>query len=140
MSELSDIPSEFINQAVCDLEKIEKNREYKVDMYTWHSSFKGVCHVCLAGAVMACSLKVNRYDPKNPYLFDSASVRGKLVALDILRAADILSALRILGVEDGIARPIHEKYWVNWVSYDRDPTGFKEQLREVAARLKEKGL
>ena len=54
--ELPDTPSELLTLALDDLNKIERSKKYKVHMGRWHEPYSNgdtVCHVCLAGAVMA---------------------------------------------------------------------------------------
>ena len=54
MSELPDKPSELIRLALADLRKCEADPRYLIDMAQWHRPVTSeLCHVCLAGAVMA---------------------------------------------------------------------------------------
>lgn len=60
-TQLPDKPSELIRLALKDLRKTERQFwKYKIDMDIWHSgktSTLSRCSVCLAGAVMAQTLK-----------------------------------------------------------------------------------
>lgn len=63
---LPNKPSELIAIALADLIKVEKSKKFRVAMGAWHWTPPGsnVCHVCLAGAVMACTLKSREiYEP-----------------------------------------------------------------------------
>lgn len=52
--------SAIIRLAINDLTKVEKNKNYKIDMTEWHLKFEnGPCYVCLAGSVMANTLKID---------------------------------------------------------------------------------
>lgn len=50
--------SDLIQLALDDIDAIEKDPRYVVDMNWWHMPMDVACHVCLAGAVMARSLEV----------------------------------------------------------------------------------
>lgn len=60
---LPDKPSALIRLALDDLEKVEKDGRYRVDMTQWHGGWRPErdipCRVCLAGAVMAKTLGTN---------------------------------------------------------------------------------
>jgi hypothetical protein len=81
---LSALPSKAIRQAIRDLTRVEKSKNYIVDMTNWHEPIgeqyeKGgkptaLCSVCLAGAVMSRITK----DPKKdvtPGCFDGIIVK-----------------------------------------------------------------
>jgi hypothetical protein len=61
-------PSELLKLALADVEAAAKTPGYKIDMGTWHSgtaansgyrgSGDGLCTVCMAGSVLAMSLKL----------------------------------------------------------------------------------
>lgn len=56
---LPDKTSELLKLALKDLLSVESDKDYSVNMYLWHESVRGdSCHVCLAGSVMARTLKV----------------------------------------------------------------------------------
>lgn len=91
-------PSELIRLALRDLRAVERSKKYTVDMGSWHEPNEdtGVCHVCLAGAVMARSLKAGRdYDltPSEMWTHGVSPVwHDRLVALDDLRSGDLAGA------------------------------------------------
>ncbi len=154
MSKLSDVPSELINQAVCDLEKIEANPKYEVNMGVWHKPIirwqdnaptEPKCLVCLAGAVIACELGVLPHEYANIYTHCSREEAQKLSALDDLRNGSIYMGLRALGVDElvidevntVIMKPIQLS--TGWTHYENNPIEFKNQLRAIATKLKELG-
>ena len=56
---LPEKASDLLELAVRDAMAVAKMKGYKLDMGTWHSP-NGVCRVCMAGAVMARTLRVAR--------------------------------------------------------------------------------
>ena len=53
----------LLRLAIDDLKKVERlPKKYTINMGKWHDYDKhtGKCHVCLAGAVLACTVKVKR--------------------------------------------------------------------------------
>lgn len=85
---LPDKRSELIRLAVHDAIKISHNPAYKLNMEQWHSKeywddelgqiiSDNVCNVCLAGSVMACTLKAKVNSKKSPNSY-SEDLMGKL--------------------------------------------------------------
>ncbi len=94
MKELPDKPSELIRLALGDLEKVEDSPMYEVDMNLWHTGLNGkfgICHVCLAGAVIASSLQHHNEDWVTPAHFNIPDKR-KLIVIDHLRRGKLLEA------------------------------------------------
>ena len=90
MKALPDKLSDLFTVAVNDLEKIQKDNKYKINMPTWHSYNKRneICYVCMAGAVMAKTLG---YDRKRTYRFfeiEGIENRNKLDRIDDFRKFD----------------------------------------------------
>lgn len=104
MKRLPNKPSKLLMLAMTDLEKVEADPRYKVNMSKWHEP-NGKCSVCLAGSVIAKTLKVNPGNYITPYgqtLKDTEVVFSyetdkALLALNSLRRGDILLALSRLG-------------------------------------------
>ncbi len=95
---LPDKPSKLLKVALTDLEKCEKDPIYKIDMTKWHRpAGTNKCEVCLAGAVMAKSLKVYPNEELAP-VDSSHSTARKLIAIDCLRMGDIDDGLRHLNI------------------------------------------
>lgn len=143
---LPDKPSELLVLALEDLEKVEKDPKYQVNMGTWHrpSEFEPVCLVCLAGAVMAGHLQAK---PEKQYVASDFGGRNmsKFYALANFATDHIRKA-----VEEAIGpeafEELGERYYripvhaPNFKSYSEDPESFKSSLRATAAFLKELGL
>ena len=89
--QLPDYPSELLQLALDDIEVIEKDEDYKIKTSVWHDYDKdeGVCCVCIAGAVLANTLKFNK-NTLVEYIEDIKDEIGvdnhdKLVVIDRLR-------------------------------------------------------
>lgn len=98
---LPDKPSELIRVALADLRKVERSEKYKVDMGNWHGPGRdGRCHVCLAGSVMAKTLKYNPDDPVIPVCGYGDGTGDKLHALDNFREGLINHGLSNLSLPE----------------------------------------
>jgi hypothetical protein len=69
---LTSKPSALILAALADLEQVENDPRYEVEMGTWHDP-NGKCAVCLAGSVMAFGLGASPNQRHGPGEFDSAT-------------------------------------------------------------------
>jgi hypothetical protein len=98
---LPDKPSELLLVALADLEAVEQDKRYVVNMRVWHEA-NGQCAVCLAGSVMAKTLNVSPVDSVIPDVFD-VDAYDKLLTLDDFRCGSLDYGLRRLGLpETGI--------------------------------------
>jgi len=145
MSELEHVEAEApeklsdaIRLALRDLELVEKDDRYEIDMEEWHLGAYGNtrCHVCLAGAVMAktCNVPIEEelysHDFKDEW-------ENTFEALDYVREFRLGFALDVfyqsmpdyvINSEDahiGIIGKLLEKY-SNTKTYDEDPSMFKK--------------
>lgn len=148
---LSDKLSEVILQGVKDLEFVEKNPKYKIDMGVYHdkeySSWEDKkvsekCAVCFAGAVIARAGN----DPEKeiwPSYFDEKTA-NKLKALDAIRRGDLREALGLMRVKKlpKIVQVFVDSYVgdISVTPYERSPAKFKKEMREIAGELKSLGL
>lgn len=85
---LPDKSSKLLLLALRDLELIERDPNYKVNMTIFHSlaySADTKCSVCLAGSVMAKTLKCPKVLSFNPELYPS-HIRDKLYLLEGMRS------------------------------------------------------
>lgn len=90
-------PSELIRAALVDLQACVQDPRYVVNMEDWHEpGYGGPCQVCLAGAVMAKSLRADVSDTAGPYAFPEL-IRARLRALDSFREGCVLSGLKLCG-------------------------------------------
>lgn len=119
----------LIDVALNDLSKVRRSKRYEIDMGSWHRGGEKVCTVCLAGAVMA---KTFRVDP-TMQIVDPDEIdihpddQRKLHALDFLRGGDIYGALDIMRIK-------HPKFIpdeVDIMSYYDDPAMFMREMREM---------
>lgn len=141
---LPDKPSELIRVALADLEAVERSKKYVVNMGTWHEP-KGTpggtkCEVCLAGAVMAKSLKNNPAKNLIPDEDFEDDLPGKLNALDSLRMGDVPLALGELGFDDICDSEMAYDLERSIVSYHDDPKRFKVEMQMLAYALEDESL
>lgn len=131
-------PSELIELALRDLAAVEADPRYVVDMLSWHSPLgtTETCAVCLAGAVMARSLGVDRRMGSNPECFRDDDVTAKLMALDAFRRGNVSTALGFMQLRP----PPTDAWFRSIVPYEIDPELFKEGMRDLAATLERAGL
>lgn len=137
MTRLPDLPSQLIRLALKDLDATLKDPRYIVDMEIWHvPSHNDICHVCLAGAVMAKSLNQPPDYATNPSIFD-LDTGQKLHALDFFRTGSVLTALELLDIikPDGL-----ESYATVPAYFDDDPQPFIDAMNGLANLLEEHGL
>ena len=93
-------PSKLLRIAFDDVRKIrEMKRLYTLDMTIFHevdniSQDFSHCYVCVAGAVMACTLKADR--GKSLYPTDFKGCKAQLEAVDCFRTGKIKLAIESL--------------------------------------------
>lgn len=141
---LPDLPSAILRHAMEDLVKVENDPRYAVSMSDWHSLYNGddedqLCHVCLAGAVMAKTLEVPLDLGGDSSFF---SLEGtfedwrKFTMLDFLRSGHIEDALDWVHKElpEGIPSQMEV------TDYTDNPIEFKHEMEKIAIMLEEAGL
>jgi hypothetical protein len=131
--------SELLQLALDDLAKVERSKRYIVRMGIWHmySRVNGTCSVCLAGAVMACSLKMPIKKNVKPEDFDDET--GYCwTALDCLRVGDIDAAYAARYGEGG---EVSDKLplRVEVPQYALDKKGWWASMKELVKMLQEAG-
>ena len=101
--------SVLLNLALNDLELINKDPNYIINMEYWQKETKGKpCEVCLAGSVLAKTFKVPRVDiawlenvtgskETSDKLGIGEHLINKLKAIDYIRSGDLIMALLHLG-------------------------------------------
>ena len=133
---LPDKPSDLLALALSDLAKIEASPEYEVNMEDWHQPKKsGVCEVCMAAAVMAKTLKVDRFKGYMPCDFETDTGK-KLMALEYFCRGDLTYALKTLGFD-------HPRFLVGEIDaadYDDNRKQFEKDMRAIIKALKGEGL
>ncbi len=99
VNKLPNKPSALIRVALVDVKLCRKDPRYKLSMGCWHSfnSYTGKCSICLAGSVVAQTLKKSY--KLNIIPEDCNSVEMKLRAIDRFRTGRVESGLIYLGYE-----------------------------------------
>jgi len=126
-------PWTLIRDAIKDLELQEKQKGVKIEMGRWHTPYhygNGVCHQCLAGAVMSRRLGADTDAYIVPTSFP-ADVLARLDALDDLRGGHIGDAYSWLGLERPSSIP--ERVFIP--HYHFGPAAFKAAMLKLADRL-----
>lgn len=134
MAKLPNKPSQLIDLAIDDLEKVENSERYRVNMSEWHTPYDETCHVCLAGAVMAMELQADPLDELCPEDFEQLD--GALLALDQFRRGLVGEGLQLLWLTT--SAPVAASR--NVMRYDVNPTQFKADMRQMAKDFRELGL
>lgn len=146
---LPDTLSGLIRVALGDLERVENDPTYKVDMNEWHRPTKsGPCQVCLAGAVITRVLSPNEcYVEGNIFNkgFDTKT-RLKFYALDSVRHGAITYAAATLMSKSrqAVIDQLHKNgvYDIEYglPQYQDAPKLFKERLYIIADQLEKAGF
>lgn len=139
MKRLPDKPSDLIRLALHDLELVEQDPRYKVDMGEWHQSYRNKCEVCFAGAVIAKSIKANYKKRLYPAFFDD-DTQQKLLALDSLRTGKIAFGLYYFYYPKNPPDGWSDDGFGEVSGYRQDPKLFKEQMFELSCALEGAGL
>ena len=134
--------SKLIRLALHNLDEVERDHIYEVDMNKYHAPIKNPdgsfkeCRVCLAGAVMAKHLGRKPRTYYDPCCF--GEIQGaKLRALDYLRTGNLIGALfRFPGVNVHDFEIKNE----NITNYKVNKTRFKKSLLKIADQLEAVGL
>lgn len=100
MIELKDIPDtlpdslhELMALVMQDVKKCLQDERYDLEMGDWHDGCGTVCYVCMAGAIMAQTLKTPVGMVAEPYMYDD-SLTLKLWAVNNIRVGRINVACR----------------------------------------------
>lgn len=145
--------SELIRLALKDLGRAEKSPAHRINMNIYHANGTAPtydaatceinagepCEVCLAGSVIAFSLKAPPHVTLNPESFDKI-IGAKLEALDCFRCGFVQSGLEAMGVPDRKATKIANEIGnLHLTSYNMDPDAFKKGMLRLAAALERAG-
>lgn len=89
--------SALIRLALADLKAVRELPGYEVQMSSWHEQMEadGTCYVCLAGAVMARTLKADPEMDLCPPDYEDEGWQEPLSALNELRLGNLAYAGRI---------------------------------------------
>jgi hypothetical protein len=84
--------------AVKDAQKLQNTPGYVLDMGIYHhQTYNGECHVCMAGAVIACRLGYKQHQEAVPKDFGRETEKA-LDAIDAMRKGQFGVAADLLGV------------------------------------------
>ena len=142
MSKLPDKASELIMLALSDLNTIRSTEGYKIDMENWHlplGQSERTCYVCLAGSVMANTLKAGFKERMAPHYYPE-DIADKLSSLDDFRQGWVYSGLLKLGVSTSVTAKRKGSDYYPVVPYWEDPEGFFRSMTDLANHLAMRGL
>ena len=142
---LPKTPSALIRAALRDLRECEDDNRYVVDMEEWHRPVhycgREVCHVCLAGAVLAQTLGAPRERRILDYdLEQYGRVEDGLRALDCFRLGEISAGLEMLNFDLSALDAQWTQYARESEYYESDPEPFHARMNSLANYLESCGL
>jgi len=102
MNKLPDKPGDLVRLAAMDFLDVSRNPKYIIEMSGWHRpkrlTSNKICYVCLAGGVIAGTLRANRNHAAAPTDYDEDTCE-KLDSLDDLREGYTENFLHKIGYE-----------------------------------------
>jgi hypothetical protein len=144
MKALPDKLSELLELAMRDLEAVEADPRYRVDMSHWHEPRRDseFCLVCLAGAVMAKTLRLRPTTRvQGLHARFGYNIGLKLRALDRLRRGEVVVALKTLAlVSEDEVEEVGAALDLLPPHYSDDPAGFRTAMADLVAELRGRGL
>lgn len=134
------LPSEIILMALDDLELVEKDPRYDIDMNYYHYQVqrgKATCAVCFAGAVIAKTLEqpIDK-DLVASDLTNNRAIMKRIYALNAFRMGQVASGLREMGMSTK-SLPLPQ---VGVTPYFVSPERFKVDMRNIAKGLAGLGM
>lgn len=133
---LSKVPSEAIYQLLADLEAIERNPRYVVNMHTWVDASKtSGCQVCLGGAMLVRTLGSHEeiFDIMHDQSLGESSLSEAANAANHLRSGDLGGFLAHLTGTNSLF--LHYLWPRQWVDYAENPEVFKQNLAWIAEQF-----
>ncbi len=135
---LPDKLSELLKLAIKDLLETEKDKRYSVDMDSWHEydPRANVCYVCLAGAVITQTIKLDFTTQCNlihPH-YDIPGIEtniDQLLAINSARLGEINQAISLLGNNTKFGDRDITDYHVNRESFLSDMYGLIDDLEKA---------
>lgn len=134
-----DLPvtlSGLLELALRELQRVEQDDRYLVDMGFWHQTVADnrECSVCMAGAVLSTYHGPHEIVSALRGKYDEETV-ARLEAIDMLRRGQVHTALGVLGIpHPGAGRMPHDRA-IPPYSVDRD--AFMIEMRLVLKDLRE---
>lgn len=139
--ELPNKASELLRLAINDLELIEKDERYSIDMNTWHiyNNEDNKCAVCLAGSIIAKTLNYNILKLFNFSNF-SENIHEKLEALNEFKNGNIIWGLARLNLDYSFMKGELTEPSVDLTKYSENPSLFKQQILDLADIFEAEGV
>lgn len=140
MTTLPDKLSDLLVVALADLKTCEEDDKYRINMTKWHKpTLSGHhCEVCLAGAVMAQTLRTPLTKWQEPYLNKLGEVINmKLLAINEARIGNLCMALCLMNVTTNSVKPVTDR---SVIAYKDDHDLFIKSMDEIVTYLKEREL
>jgi hypothetical protein len=144
---LPRVLSKLLRLALKDLRVVENMPGVQVCMGVWHdyNNRNKVCSMCLAGAVMAQTLKVKTTHSCTPDSFEVNKLA--LEAVDYLRTGNVKSACEILDIDTeklpehlwNVVIPSYPRLHEDWpddVNPDMIPTSYRMKQKAFHSALK----
>lgn len=125
---------ELTKLAIADLEKVEKDPNYRVDMGEWHTPSGDICLVCLAGAVMSQTFEMSPETYADPR--DCTDIERQLHFLNDLRAGYVAFDDNKLYTTGAYA---YSSRRANITPYRHSKADFKHEVLAFAERLEREG-
>ncbi len=141
MKKLPNKLSSLIDVALNDLVLAEKSKDYNVDMDVFHiPRGDNTCSVCLAGQVMAFSLKAKKGAHVDPD--EMGENTNHLYAIDNLRLGFVGDAADQLNLETNDGPFVTDYFYFDREipDYELDRAGFKSAMKKLSKDLKAYGL
>jgi hypothetical protein len=137
-------PSKLLTIALKDLQKVEKlKKDYRIDMWDYHQasySSSDTCSVCLAGAVMARTLKTPKTKTVHPEVFGDHN-HYALRAIDLFRMGECDTAFEYLGIHDDLYRLSgSDRFNREMPEYKGKGVRFKNAIKKLIGDLKKAGF
>jgi len=134
----------MLTKALDDLEWVEKNPKYKVNMmeFARKRAHSGVCEVCLGGSQLIGNLPKGEFVIR-PAEHLSPSTARKLFALDALRKGFVGNAIAEIQSSDPsmpVAADDHVLDMEDVASYHDNPELWKAQMRLLAVKLEQANI
>lgn len=135
--------SQFLNMCVDDLEKIESNDRFYVDMDVWvddgdDDEDGNACGVCLGGSFLIHSALDPEVLPQDGQM--SRGWKTYFHAIDQLARAKSRGYLDLFGLPWEQTQSHQEYIMLHAVSYESDPKAFKDYVRDVANFFEKEGM
>lgn len=140
--------SDLIALAIADARRLDRTL-YRPFSEVWHESQDSICHICLAGCVIAATLEapqievairdLSETDEDRPAQIASEEWRQALEALDHARRGEWTLAITTRGVRleddtaDGLRRisPPRQRGFDGWEKFDKHLRSLEERVGEL---------